>query len=141
MVTIEPPPNSIMPGRKLFSVRKVAVRLASTVECHSSSEVCASGPGHALPPPAKAATIPTRPSSASVCSRIRSIAARSVQSAATPSASPPADRIALTTALILASSRPLTATFAPLAASSRQVAAPIPPDPPVTTATLPAKSG
>jgi hypothetical protein len=49
--------------------------------------------------------------------------------------------MASTTDWILAGSRPLTATLAPLAASSRQVAAPIPPDPPVTTATLPARSG
>jgi hypothetical protein len=49
--------------------------------------------------------------------------------------------MASTTVSSLARSRPLTATLTPLAASSRQVAAPIPPDPPVTTATLPARSG
>jgi hypothetical protein len=64
-----------------------------------------------------------------------------VQSPATPTASPPPSRIVSTTVWILAGSRPLTATLAPLAASSRQVAAPIPPEPPVTTATLPARSG
>jgi hypothetical protein len=61
--------------------------------------------------------------------------------AATPTAWPPAARMASTTASIRAWSPPLTTTLAPLAASSRQVAAPIPPDPPVTTATLPARSG
>ena len=35
----------------------------------------------------------------------------------------------------------LLGLLAPLAASSRQVAAPIPSDPPVTTATLPTRSG
>ena len=35
----------------------------------------------------------------------------------------------------------LTATLAPLAARSRQVAAPMPPDPPVTKATFPWRSG
>src|SRR5579864_3654626 len=38
-------------------------------------------------------------------------------------------------------SRATTATLTPLAASTRHVAAPIPLEPPVTTATLPARSG
>ena len=70
------------------------------------------------------------------CWRSRSTAARSVQSAATPIAVPPTAWMAWTTVSSLAWSRPLTATLAPLAASSRQVAAPMPPDPPVTTATF-----
>jgi hypothetical protein len=56
-------------------------------------------------------------------------------------ARPPAARMASTTGSILAGWRPLTATRARLTASSRQVAAPIPPEPPVATATLPARSG
>jgi nucleotide-binding universal stress UspA family protein len=138
--TIEPRPRSIMPGRKLLTVRKVEVRSESITERHCSSAICSVGVGYSCPP-ANAANTSTGPSSSSTRPRMRSTAAKSVRSAATPRASPPLPRISWTTESIAASSRPLTVTFAPFWASRRQVAAPMPREPPVTTATLFARSG
>ncbi len=81
------------------------------------------------------------PYSRSVCWRRRSTASKRVQSALTPIAWPPASTIPVTTWSMACWSRPLTTTRARFAASMRQVAAPIPREPPVTTATFPARSG
>src|SRR5437763_1353369 len=53
MVTIDPPRRSIMPPRKVLTVRNVEVRLRSTSSRHSSSAISVVGCG-GLPPPAKA---------------------------------------------------------------------------------------
>jgi hypothetical protein len=83
----------------------------------------------------------SRPIARSVFSRNRSSASRSVARAANPVASPPPERMLATISRTAASSRPLTTTFAALAASIRQVAAPVPRELPVTTVTWPARSG
>jgi hypothetical protein len=65
----------------------------------------------------------------------------SVTSAGTATARPPVAVIPATTRPSASVSRPLTATATPLAARARQAAAPSALDPPVTRATLPARSG
>jgi hypothetical protein len=50
-MTIDPARRSIIPGRNVFKVRNVAVRLPSTAECHSSSLSSCTGPGRAVSPP------------------------------------------------------------------------------------------
>ena len=140
MVTMVPRRRSIMPGRKDLRVRNVAPRLDSTTARHSSSLV--SWRGVKVPkPPAKATSTSVGPSSLSTCSRMRSISVKRVQSALTPIAVPPASRRPATTRSMPPGSRAFTATLTRFAASIRQVAAPMPFDPPVTTATLPARSG
>ena len=140
IVMTEPPPSAIMPGRNACTVRKVAVRLPSTTVCQSCSSISSSVPGPRSNP-ANAASTPTGPNSRSAARTRSATAALSVTSAATPVAVPPSSRIVSTTAWIASLSRPLTTTFMPLAAKCRQVRAPMPRDPPVTTATLPARSG
>jgi hypothetical protein len=93
IVTIDPARRSPTPGRNVLMVRNVAVRLPSTVECHSSSLSLYTGPGRAVPLPAKAATKSTPPRSDSMRRRTCCVASRLVASAATPSAWPPAARI------------------------------------------------
>jgi hypothetical protein len=41
--------SAIMPGKKLFTVRNVAVRVPSMGERHSSSVICSVGPGRVQP--------------------------------------------------------------------------------------------
>jgi hypothetical protein len=81
VVTIDLARRSIIPGRKVFKVRNVAVRLPSTVECQSFSVSACSGPGRAVPLRAKAATISTPPNSDSMRSRTWEVASRLVASA------------------------------------------------------------
>ncbi len=141
IVTIEPEPRSVMPGANSLSVRKVAVRFDSTTRLHSVSSVSTSGV-RAPNPPANAIRMSAGPSRSSTCSRRRATPSGVVQSAATPTTSAaPASRVRPATLSIVSRSRPPTATRAPLRPRSTQVAAPMPFDPPVTTATLPARSG
>jgi hypothetical protein len=140
MVTIAPRPRSIIPGRNDLHVRNVEVRFDSMTSCHSSSVMSCSAVNRPKPP-ANATRTSGAPSSASTWERIRSICARSVTSVLMPTASPPAWRRPETTPSIPCRSRATTATLTPFAASTRHVAAPIPFEPPVTTATWPARSG
>ena len=139
IVTIAPECRAIMPGRNAEIVRNVEVRSLSRTERQCSPVSRSVGTGMPLPP-ANAARTSTGPSCASTTPRIAAIAASFVQSAATPIARPPSVVIDSTVASIAAWSRPTTATSAPFTASARLVAAPMPRDPPVTTATLPARS-
>src|SRR5262245_41596302 len=141
IVTIVPRPRWIMPGSKLLMVCKVAVRLPSTGECQSSSGPSATGRGRARPQPTKTARTPARPSCRSACWRSRSAAAASVQSPATPMAWPPSVCMGVDYGLGLGLVAAVDGSLGAVGASTRPVATPIPPEPPVTTATLPARSG
>jgi NMT1/THI5 like len=141
MVTIEPEPRSTIPGANSLSVRKVLVRLDSTTAFHSSSWVRSSGV-RAPKPPAKANRTSAGPSSLSTSARRRATPAGVVRSAASPTASAaPASRVREVTRSIDSGSRPQTATRARLCPNRTAVAAPMPFEPPVTTATLPSRSG
>src|ERR1700704_5605888 len=59
----------------------------------------------------------------------------------TPAATAPAPLNSATTRSSASWLRPLTATLTPLSANQRQVSAPMPPDPPVTNAVFPFRSG
>jgi hypothetical protein len=135
MVTIAPRFLSIIPGRSSFTVRNVEVRFESMIERHSSSVVSCTGV-IAPNPPANATSTSTGPSEDSTRERIAAMSAALHTSPGT--ASPPMSE---TTAPIAVSSRPPTATRTSFAASARAVAAPMPREPPVTRATLPARSG
>ena len=139
IATIAPALRSIIPGTNSFTARKVEVRLSSITVRNSSSSISHTGVKWEKPP-ANAISTSTGPSSASVRSRITPRPAHVAQSALIPIASPPASRTAATLASIASCPRATTATRAPFSPSILAVAAPIPFDPPVTTATLPRRS-
>ncbi len=118
---------------------KVAVRSESTTSRQCPTVSSAVGTGMPLPP-ANAARMWTGPSRSAMVAAARCSSCSTVQSARTASAAPPAAVIESATPASACSSRPMTATLAPLAASARAVWAPMPREPPVTTATRPARS-
>src|SRR5712692_7055406 len=136
MVTMLPAFRSFIPGRKLLMVRNVAVRLLSIAARQSSSLICSTGPGRVGLPPAFATSTSTGPSSCSIWRRIASMSANLVTSAANCIARPPARSMSAVTADIAAVSRPWTTTFAPSRAKSVAIAAPMPCELPVTSATV-----
>lgn len=140
MVTIEPRPRSIMPGRKARTVTNVEVRFDATTDWNSSSAISATFVNESNPP-AKGTSSSTGPSCSSAARRARSTSAGSTQSAATATASAPVSRSPAASLSAASAPRATTATLAPFAASSLHVAAPMPFDPPVTNAVLPARSG
>jgi hypothetical protein len=141
IVTIEPEPRSTMPGPNSLSVRNVLVRFDSMTLFHSSSSASSSGV-RAPKPPAKAIRTSVGPSLDSTSARRPVTPSGVVRSAARPTASAaPASRVAEVTLSIVCGSRPQIATRAPLCPRRTDVAAPMPFEPPVTTATLPARSG
>src|SRR5215831_15125510 len=132
-----PQRRSFMPGRKLLSVRNVAVRLASIAARQPSSVISSSGAGGVGLPPAFATSTSTGPSSRSIRQRMASISHDRVRSAATAIALPPSQRIAATVCSSAAASRPCTASEAPSLANSVAIAAPMPRELPVTSTTFP----
>jgi hypothetical protein len=90
---------------------------------------------------ANAASTSTGPSSCSTPRCSGSMATKSMTSAETPIARPLSEPIASTTASILASISDLNCHRYAVSGQQGQVAAPMPPEPPVTTATLFARSG
>src|SRR5215510_5724720 len=136
MVMMLPHFRSFIPGRKPLIVRNVAVRFPSTDARHPSSLVSSSGPGTVKLPPALATRISTGPNSRSICCRIVSIPVNFVASARTRIAVPPSRRMSASTAESASASRPLSATFAPSRANSWAIAAPMPRELPVISATL-----
>src|ERR1019366_7237055 len=140
MVMMTPECAAIMSGRNAEMVRKVEVRSDSTTLRQLAAVSAAVGTG--MPsPPAKAASTSIGPSWSLTCWWSASRSASTGQSAATPIARPPRESMASTTAAMASRSRPVTATATLLAARARAVAAPMPREPPVTTATCPARSG
>ena len=97
MVMIVPRRRSFIPGRKLFSVRKVASRLPSTVARHPSSGICSSGAGGVKLPPALATRMPTGPQASSIWRRTDSTWPKSVTSPVAAMALPPSRMIAAAT--------------------------------------------
>jgi hypothetical protein len=141
IVTIEPPWRSTIPGPNSLSVRNVLVRFDSMTPFHSASSVSSSGV-RAPKPPANAIRTSAGPSCSSTSARSPATPSGVVRSAAMPAAAAaPAARVSAVTRSIVSESRPHTATRAPLCPSSTEVAAPIPFEPPVTTATFPSRSG
>src|SRR4249919_105609 len=140
IVRMPPLPRASMPGKKHLMVKKVEVRLLSMLERQSSSLMSCTGTGLSVPPPAKASTKSGAPKCAWTASRMRSTCVRSEQSAGMAIASTPSACTAARLACKAATSRPLIAKRTPLRARARQVAAPMPREPPVTNATLPRKS-
>src|SRR5438128_7371188 len=136
IVMMLPDLRCFIPGRKLLMVRKVAVRFPSMEARQSSSLIASSGPGLLKLPPPFATRMSTGPSFLSVSVRIASISAKLVSSAATTMAVPPAPSISARTADIASRSRPWITTLAPCCANERAIAAPIPRELPVITATL-----
>src|SRR5437667_9839865 len=141
IVMMLPDLRSFIPGRKLLMVRKVAVRFPSMEARQSSSLIASSGAGLLKLPPPFATRMSTGPSFFSVSARIASISANLVSSAATAMAVPPAPSISARTADIASRSRPWITTLAPCCANERAIAAPIPRELPVITATLPLSVG
>ncbi len=116
------------------------VRLPSIEACHPSSGISSSDPGGVKLPPAFATRISIGPNSFSIWPRILSISANFVTSAVTGIALPPFLPISPTTAERAVVSLPCTATLAPSRANLLAIAAPIPRELPVTTATFPVRA-
>ena len=134
---MDPRPRAFMPGRKLFSVRNVASRLASTVARQPSSGMSSSGAGGVRLAPALATRMSTGPRVSSTWRRMASTSAKLVTSPVTPVAVPPLSWMAATPLATASPSRPCTATAAPARANWLAMAAPMPRELPVTRATWP----
>src|SRR5437868_3258314 len=137
MLTITPRPCRRMWGSAAWTQRAGASRLTATICCITSSPASME-----LPPPTPALLTSTsiRPYASIVLATSRSTSARSVTSVGTARARPPCRTISSASAWIRSARRAASTMAAPWRASSRAVAAPIPLDAPVTTATLPRSS-
>ena len=132
---ILPRRRSFIPGRKLLIVRNVAVRFPSTDARHPSSLVSSNGPGGVKLPPAFAIRMFTGPNSFSIRRRAASISAKFVTSPLTCIERPPASSISFRMDDSAAPSLPWTTTLAPSCANDLAIAAPMPRELPVTSAT------
>src|SRR5919201_3192681 len=134
MLTITPRPCRRIWGSTAWMQRAGASRLTATICCITLSRASME-----LPPPTPALLTSTsiRPYASIVLSTSRSTSARSLTSVGTARARPPCRTISSASAWIRSARRAASTTAAPWRASSRAVAAPIPLDAPVTTATLP----
>ena len=116
------------------------VRFDSTTPFHSPSSVSRSGV-RAPKPPAKAIRISAGPSLSSTSARRRATPSGVVRSAAIPATSPAGLARLGGHALDISFVAPADGDTRPLWPSNTRVAAPIPFEPPVTTATFPSRSG
>ena len=130
VLTIEPLPCSSMCGSTALQPRYTLVRLTSCTRRQASSPVSRmeSSSGGLMPALWNATS--TRPNRSRASAYMRSLSSGLVTSART--ARPPSSSASAPAASSLTST---TTTCAPSPASRRHVAAPIPPAPPVTTAT------
>src|SRR5919202_1435846 len=134
MLTITPRPCRRIWGSTAWTQRAGASRLTATICCITLSRA-----SMGLPPPTPALLTSTsiRPYASIVLSTSRSTSVRAVTSVGTARARPPCRTISSASAWIRSARRAASTTAAPWRASSRAVAAPIPLEAPVTTATLP----
>jgi len=120
VVTIAPRPRWIMPGSKLLMVCKMAVRVPSTVECQSSSGP--RRPARVVPARSRRKRPGPRPGRAAARPAGAAARPRPHRCSHQPSRWPGRRRCARVPAMawILAWSRPLTATLAPLRPAASQ---------------------
>src|ERR1700733_8977487 len=135
---ILPPPAAFMAGWTVCEHRNALVRLVLITLSHSSSE-SACGALRILMP-ALLTRISIRPSSLPTRPTIAVTADGSVTSATTDIALTPSLARSAAAAIDFASLRPTIAILAPASASPRAMPRPMPPLPPVTSATLPRRS-
>ena len=112
--------------------------LSSTMRCHSDNGASAAGPRSITP--ALLTSVSRRPRFETVCSTASAASSSLVTSHSMTSAVPPASPISLASVSSLSLRRAARATAAPVAESWRAVAAPIPLDAPVTSATVPSRA-
>ncbi len=117
-------------------MRKPPVRLVRTTASQPFSEMSRSGAGNW--PPALFTRPSMRPCAASTASTVAQTCSSSRMSQAWVVAAPPAAAISAHTVSSFSGLRPMSATFAPRAASSWAVQRPMPLPPPVTTTDWPA---
>ena len=138
MLTMAPPPCVSIWRISNFMHRKIDFRLTAMMRSNVASSTSANGsrsssiaaPFTAQCKPPYASTVPrTRPSTDPA----------SATSVAKKRASPPAPRMISTVSLPPSAAMSDTATQAPSAANAMAIARPMPPAPPVTAATLPAR--
>ena len=103
-------------------------------------DILVANAGGSLTPPALATRIPTGPRLSSTACRSASTWPKSVTSPVTGTALPPSLTMAAAMAAAAAASRPCTATAAPRRANSAAMAAPMPRELPVTSATWPSSA-
>src|SRR6185437_4981933 len=137
IVMIRPP--SLMCRAAAWLATKTA--RTSTAQRRSACSTVASSTGPPIKTPALLTRMSSPPSSRTVCSTAATLAPGSALSARMTSTRPPSASICLATTFALsAAATYVNATAAPSRASRRTIAAPIPRLPPVTSATLPARS-
>src|SRR3990172_4967706 len=139
VLTMTPPPRRRIAGTAASVPAMTAHRLTAMVLSHLSRG--ASGKrGQPAFMPALLCRMSTPPNVYSVKATIRSIPSQRVTSVYTNAAWPPASSRSRTVSRPPASSTSATATAAPASARAMAVARPMPEPPPVTRATLPARS-
>src|SRR4051795_7374227 len=139
MPTSDPPPLSIIWRAAPCSVRNAPSRLTEVTRRNSSSVMSTNGVAPE-PPPALAKHGSTRPSSATVEANAASTAAGSETSHSTARTRVPCWASRSRAAALRSVSRPQIARSAPACARPSAMPRPIPPLPPVTTATWPLRS-
>src|SRR5437899_1659833 len=133
-----PPPACFMSGYAACEQRKAEVRFVSRTRCHSASVY--SWIGLRMFVPALFTRMSRRPKRSRVALTSRATAVSSVTSTLTASAGAPSPSISATALRDLSTLRAATTMPAPAAARPRAIPSPIPPLPPVTTATRPLRS-
>ena len=132
---IRPQPRSAMPGPNRWPSRNGAVRLTAIVASQSSTVSDPSGGRRLIP--AQFTRMSGGPNASSAPEAARATSARSARSALTHAASAPPARSDAAASSSRSASRATSTTRAPARASAAAIPAPIPEDPPVTTATRP----
>ena len=132
---IRPQPRSAMSGPNRWPSRNGAVRLTAMVASQSATVSDPSGGRRLIP--AQLTRMSGGPNADSASSAARAAMGRSARSALTHATSPPRPRIDAAAAPSRPASRATSTTLAPARASAAAIPAPIPEDPPVTTATRP----
>jgi hypothetical protein len=121
--------------QKALKSKECRVRFPSTEARHPSSLVSSSGPGGVKLPPAFATRMSTGPNSPSIRRRAASTSVKFVTSPLTCIERPPASSISFRMEDSAAPSLPWTTTLAPCCANDLAIAAPMPHELPVISAT------
>ena len=137
-ISLPPPPRATMCFATSRKVRNTPSRSTRVTWRHSSSD--SSSVAFTRPKPALATQMSMRPSAFTVSATARASCASSATSQGRASARAPRPSSSFTAASLLAASRAQTAIAAPACARPRAMPSPIPPLPPVTTATRPLRS-